>query len=248
MRDPTQRFSDRVEAYVRYRPTYPPTVIDLLRSECGLNASSVVADLGSGPGNLTALLLPIAARVYAVEPNKEMREAAERLLAEHRNLVSIAASAEETGLPDGSVDLITAGQAFHWFDRSKAKGEFARILRGGRVALIWNRRLTGESDFLRGYEELLLRYSPEYREVNHANIAAEELEEFFAPTGFQKRTFPNQQLFDWEGLTGRVMSSSYVPLEGEPHQSLMSGLRELFDKSEERGHVAFLYETEVFFG
>jgi SAM-dependent methyltransferase len=210
-----------------------------------LTRTTEVADIGSGPGNLTALLLPVAARVYGVEPNKEMREAAERLLVAD-NFVSIDGTAEHTGLPDASVDLVTASQAFHWFDREKARNEFGRIVRDGFVALIWNRRLTDSSEFLQGYDELLGRYSTEYRDVDHSHAAREELSAFFGRGGFESRSFPNQQLFNWEGLLGRVMSSSYVPLEGESHDLLVKGLEELFAKHEQHGQVAFLYKTQVF--
>jgi len=247
MLNPTERFSDRVDAYIRYRPSYPHEVIELLQDECGLTRQSVVADIGSGPGNLTALLLPVAGAVYGVEPNGPMREGGERMLSAFPNFVSVDGKAEATGLEDRSVDLITAGQAFHWFDRHAAKREFERILKpGGFVALIWNDRETEATQFLVEYEKLLRELSSEYSKVNHSDIPEEEIERFLGPD-VQCRGFRNVQEFDLEGLRGRVLSSSYVPLEGEGHEELMRGVDRIFHKYEQDGHVEFLYNTEVFF-
>src|SRR5512134_3136999 len=168
MLSPTQRFSNRVDNYIRYRPSYPREVIELLHAECDLTSNSVVADIGSGTGKLTEVLLPHAKCVFAIEPNLEMREAGERLLQTHSNFVSLAATAEATTLAGHSVDLIVAGQAFHWFDRERARTEFGRILKpGGRIALIWNALQTSSTPFLATYEALLREYAPEYEHVNH---------------------------------------------------------------------------------
>ena len=149
MTDSTTYFSGRVESYVRYRPSYPPAIIDLLVEDCGLSRDWIVADIGSGPGNLTRLFLDYGARVYAVEPNQEMREAGERLLGALPGFTSVDGTAEATGLPEASVDLVTAGQAFHWFDSQRAGTEFRRILRPPQwVALVWNERRNGSSPFL----------------------------------------------------------------------------------------------------
>ena len=156
MNDPTRRFSDRVDNYVRYRPSYPTAVLETLRSECDLSVATVVADIGSGTGILTRLFLENGNRVYGVEPNAEMRGAAEKLLRDFPGFESVAGTAEETGLAANSIDLVVAAQAFHWFDPDRAGMEFQRILRpGGWVALVWNERLVGASPFLREYEELL---------------------------------------------------------------------------------------------
>ena len=152
MPDPTQRFSNRVENYRRYRPGYPPAILDLLAAKCGLSQTSVAADVGSGTGILTKLLLKSGGRIFGVEPNPEMRAAGERDLNHHLNFTSVAGTAEATTLPDHSVDLITAGQAFHWFDRDKTRAEFLRILRpGGWVVLIWNDRNISDRPFFRAY-------------------------------------------------------------------------------------------------
>ena len=180
---PTARFSDRVENYVKFRPGYPAELVTTLQSVVGLNPDSIVADIGSGTGILSELFLKNGNPVLGVEPNLEMREAAESLLAPYPRFMSIGSTAEATGLAPGSVDLIVAGQAFHWFDQTSTKAEFQRILRpeGGWVALIWNERQTDASPFLAAYEALLKTHGTDYEEVNHTRINAEMLSAFFHP-------------------------------------------------------------------
>lgn len=215
---PVQRFSSRVENYVRYRPGYPSELIELLRRECGLTADSVVADIGSGTGKLAELLVGLGCTVFGVEPNVEMRETGERLLKHFPCFISIAATAEATSLSPGSIDLITASQAFHWFDRSRARAEFVRILKPRHpVALIWNDRRTDATPFLMAYEQLLRDFATDYAEVNHRNIDSAMLRKFF---GDEPRLtkFPYSQRFDFAGLQGRLLSSSYAPEQGQPKQ------------------------------
>ena len=250
MTDSTRRFSSRVENYIKYRPDYPPAVIDLLEAECGLTSSSVVADVGSGTGILAELFLRHDNRVYGVEPNREMREAGERLLRNYPNFVSIAGTAEATTLDEQSVDFVTAGQAFHWFDRARARREFARILRpNGWVVLIWNDRQSSTTPFLAAYERLLRTYGTDYAVVNHTNVDAEVLRAFFGPGGYVLKTFENRQIFDFEGLKGRLLSSSYAPEAGHPqHASMLEELRSIFDAYQVNGTVAFEYDTKVYYG
>ena len=149
MTDPTQRFTSRVEHYVRYRPSYPRDLLDLLETRCGLSSASVVADVGSGTGILSELFLENGNRVIGIEPNKEMREAAERRLRRHPRFTSVAGTAEATTLDDASADFVAAGQAFHWFDPERARTEFSRILKpGGWVVLAWNLRRKEATPFL----------------------------------------------------------------------------------------------------
>src|SRR6476469_8499971 len=141
MQDSTKRFSSRVENYIKYRPSYPPTVIDILTEHCQLTPAAVMADIGSGTGLLTELFLKHGNRVFGVEPNRAMREAGERLLAGYSNFTSVDGVAEATTLPDHSVAFVTAGQAFHWFDVAKTRQEFIRILQPqGWAVLVWNVR------------------------------------------------------------------------------------------------------------
>lgn len=248
-RDPTRRFSDRVADYVRYRPGYPLELLQTLEREAGLGPDSVVADVGSGTGISAAMLLRSGCSVYAVEPNAEMRRSAEELLGERPGFHSVAGTAEETTLPDGSVDLVTAGQAFHWFDRDTARAEFVRILRPeGRVALFWNGRRTESTPFLRAYEELLHRFGTDYRQVDHLRIGAAEFAAFFAAP-YESWSFPNQQVFDFAGLRGRLLSSSYTPAPGHPdHEPMLRELRAIFERHEDGGRVRFEYDTELHLG
>jgi SAM-dependent methyltransferase len=248
---PTQRFSSRVENYIKYRPGYPPKIIEVLKAECGLTPTSIVADVGSGTGILTELLLKNGNRVFGVEPNREMRESAERLLAGYANFTSVDAPAEATTLPAHSVNLVVAAQAFHWFDYAAARREFVRILRpGGRVALVWNERHTVSSPFLRAYECVLRTYAPEYEQVDHKRVAAHEaIAGFFSPGAFKLARFPNRQRFDLEGLKGRLLSASYAPEAGHPsHQPMLDDLHAIFEAHQVDGCVTLEYETRMYYG
>ena len=247
--DPTRRFSDRVENYVRSRPGYPDGVLVVLREHAGLTPSAVVADVGSGTGLSSSLFLRNGNVVFGVEPNAAMREAAERRLGSTPGFRSVAGTAEATTLPDRSVDLIVAGQAFHWFDPPATRREFARVLRpGGHAVLLWNARRTGSTPFLRAYEDLLLRYGTDYREVRHENVGPAELRMFFGGP-FESRRLENEQRFDLAGLTGRLLSSSYAPAEGHPnHRPMLDELADIFRRYAEEGSVRFEYDVELHFG
>jgi ubiquinone/menaquinone biosynthesis C-methylase UbiE len=245
----TERFSSRVENYVRYRPDYPVAVIDLLRAKCGLGPGSIVADVGSGTGILTELLLKTGAEVFAVEPNHDMRAAADRLLGTYTRFRSVDGTAEATTLAPASVDLVVAGQAFHWFDVQRARREMIRVLKpGGWVALIWNERPRVTTPFLADYEALLRRHAAEYDPIQSRRNAQTGIHEFFGGEP-ELATFPNQQTFDFEGLEGRLMSSSYAPEPGHAeHEPMIAGLQELFLRHQHNGQVIFPYETLVYFG
>lgn len=246
----TSRFSNRVADYVRYRPGYPEGVLTLLRDRGWLKRGAQVADIGSGTGIFSRLLLDEGAEVFAVEPNVDMREAAEAMLGHHALFHSIAASGEETTLEDQSLDLIVSAQAFHWLDRARARREFTRLLKpGGPIVLVWNVRQTASTAFLRDYENLLLHFAPDYAQVRHENVDAEALASFFTGGVFGKHVFANHQSFDFSGLRGRLLSCSYAPAEGHPlHEPMIEELRRLFETHEQNGSVTFHYATEVFFG
>ena len=251
-KSPTARFSDRVEDYVRYRPGYPPEVLDLLRAECGLRPSHIVADVASGTGLFTRLLLENGNSVFAVEPNTEMREMGVRQLESLQSngrLVSVAGTAEETTLGSASVDFVTAAQAAHWFDLPRARAEFARILRpDGWCVLMWNERRTDSTAFLREYEHLLLSYGTDYQEVRHERTTA-EIADFFATSPFRSCTLEMRQEVDCAGLEGRLLSSSYTPTPDHAnYEPMLRELRRIFDAHQVHGRVSLEYNTLVYFG
>jgi SAM-dependent methyltransferase len=249
VKDATQRFSSRVNNYVLYRPGYPPEILRLLQSECGLTAESVIADIASGTGIFTRLLLENGNRVFGVEPNDEMRQAGERFLESYPRFTSVAGTAEATTLPDRSVDIITAAQAAHWFDRETARREFIRILKlGGWTVLVWNERRTASTAFLREYERLLLVYGTDYQEVRHERTTA-EIAGFFSPSPFRSCAFETSQEVDYTGLEGRLLSSSYTPTPDHPnYEPMLRELRRIFDAHQVGGRVALEYNTLVYYG
>jgi SAM-dependent methyltransferase len=245
----TSRFSDRVENYVRYRPGYPPEVVHALKAECGLAPSHAVADIASGTGIWTRMLLENGNPVFGVEPNAEMRETGERLLAAFPRFRSVAGTAEATTLADRSVDFVIAAQAAHWFDRERSGREFVRILKpGGWLVLLWNERLTDSTKFLRDYEQMLLTYGTDYEEVRHERTT-DAVNEFFDPAPYQERVFEMRQEFDYAGIEGRLLSSSYAPGPEHPqHAPMLRELRRVFDFCAVEGRAAFEYKTRLYFG
>jgi SAM-dependent methyltransferase len=247
--DPTKRFSNRVENYVKYRPVYPADVIGLLEAECGLTPASVIADVGSGTGILSELFLKHGNRVFGVEPNREMRAAGDKLLAKYSKFSSLDATAEATTLVNASIDFITAGQAFHWFDRERSRAEFERILKPhGWVVLMWNGFRVESSPLNNAYQQLVLKYGTDYQEVRREIIAG-DIESFYAPGACRCVRFEFKQDFDFEGLKGRLLSSSYAPEPDHPnYQPMLCGLQEIFDANQKDGNVVFCYETELYYG
>jgi SAM-dependent methyltransferase len=245
--DPTQRFSSRVQYYIRHRPGYPRQIIGWLREMSGLTPQSIVADVGSGTGALGRLFLEAGNRVYGVEPNQEMREAGEELLSSFPRFVSINGTAEQTTLASHSVDFISVGQAFHWFDRQVAYQEFHRVLKeSGWTVLVWNDRQTDSTPFLRDYEHLLRRYATEYTRVTHKRFGLAELRDLVGRDVLH-RTFDNCQRLSFEGLKGRLLSSSYVPLPGQPnYKDMLTALSRLFQDHQQNDRVNLRYTTQVF--
>lgn len=245
----TKRFSDRVENYIKYRPGYPKEILPYLEEESGFNSEMQIADMGSGTGILTKLFLENGNTVYAVEPNDAMRNAAEDLLKEYSQFISINGTAEQTGLDKESMDMIVAGQAFHWFDPVKTKKEFQRIARiNAFVVLIWNERQI-KSEFEKAYEAFLMQYATDYKEVKHTTITAEKISTFYDPYTNTHKTFYNEQIFDFDGLKGRLLSSSYIPNITHPsYEKMMIALQHLFEKYQHNGQVKIEYETSVYVG
>jgi SAM-dependent methyltransferase len=249
VKDSTQPFSSRVGNYVRYRPAYPAAVLDLLKNACALTAASVIADIASGTGIFTRMLLENGSQVFGVEPNAEMRRAGEEFLRPYSRFTSVAGTAEATTLADCSVDFITAAQAAHWFDREKTRREFIRICRpSGWTVLLWNERRTGSTAFLRYYEQLLIEYGTDYQEVRSERTTA-QIQTFFAPSRFEVRTFDYHQDFDYVALEGRLLSSSYTPQDGDDrHAPMLHDLRRMFVAHQVNDRVTFEYDTLVYYG
>lgn len=247
--DPTQRFSNRVENYRRYRPGYPSAVVDLIRETAGLSTGAALADIGSGTGILTRKLLEADFDVTAVEPNDAMRQAAEEDLRTFPRFHSVAAPAEQTGLPDHHFAALTAAQSFHWFQREPARLEFRRILQPeGWAFLIWNERKASRSPFDGAYQDLLASLGQSYEGVRNRS-GEESLEDFFVAGSYQMAHFDNPQIMTWDELRGRFLSSSYVPAEGDPqHEPLLAKLEEIFHQHEKQGRVTFDQQTNVYYG
>jgi len=244
------RFSSRVGDYVRYRPSYPAALADFLKERASLGPGVVVADVGSGTGIFTRLLLQAGAEVFAVEPNDDMRAAAEAEFGAELRFTSVKGTAEVTGLKDASVALATCAQAFHWFDPVKTRHEFRRILvPDGWCALVWNTAVR-RGEFAEGYEEIKGSFGTDFQEIRHENIkASERFGAFFGPGGWKRHVFENFQVLDWDGLKGRLMSSSYAPAAGQPgHEPMIAALRALFERCQRGGTVRMEYETELYLG
>jgi SAM-dependent methyltransferase len=246
MHSSTTRFSDRVENYIKYRPSYPKEIISYFLNEGILKSGYSIADIGSGTGISTEIFLKENYDVIGVEPNKDMREAAERLLLDYKNFKSVDGTAEQTGLPNESIDLIICAQAFHWFDIEKARKEFKRILKKDRyTSLIWNVRKE-DTDFLKDYEGLLQKFGTDYKDVKHNNITNDVILKFFG-NQMDLKVFYNVQMFDFEGLKGRLLSSSYAPNENDSNSpSMLDSLKKVFEKHQVNGKVAFEYDTAVY--
>ncbi|MEM1251536.1 MAG: class I SAM-dependent methyltransferase [Cyanobacteria bacterium P01_H01_bin.21] len=245
---PTERFSDRVADYINYRPDYPDTLFVYLTEQHGLTSDHVVADIGSGTGLLTKHFLENGNRVYGVEPNTNMRRAAEQMLQPHPRFTSICGQAEATTLPDTSVDWVVAGQAFHWFAPDKTRQEFERILKPkGQIALIWNDRLQ-QDPFQQAYETFLLTHCTDYKRVNHRHLSPETLADIFSPRSMIMATFENAQVLDYRGLQGRLLSCSYAPTAGAAnYEAMMADLKALFYRHSQQERLIFRYQTKLYY-
>ena len=249
--DSLTRFSDRVEDYVRYRPGYPASLLSHLQENAGLRPGCSVADVGSGTGIFTKLLLATGAKVFAVEPNDAMRAEAEAAFLRQPGFVSVKGTSEQTGLADRSVDLITCAQAFHWFEREATGREFRRIANPGAwCALIWNTGREDGAEFARGYHDIKMKFGTDFTKVRHENANGDPiLGKFFGNDTWRKHVFDNHQVLDLSGLKGRLLSSSYAPKKGQPnHEAMFAALKDLFDRCQQNGTVRMDYHTELFLG
>ena len=245
----TERFSDRVDDYIKYRPHFSPEIIVALEKSCGLNKEDLIVDVGCGTGLLAKIFLELGNRVIGIEPNAEMREAGERYLSEFNRFSMVAGTAEETTLGDHTADFVIAAQAFHWFQPKATRLEFSRILKSeGWAVLIWHDRDLEATPFLRAYEDFLQRYATDYATVAHNKVAnSGALERFFSPDRMHTITQSTQQQFDLDGLRGRLLSSSYAPREGPRAEAMLRELPELFAAHAVNGQVVMEYHTRIYY-
>jgi ubiquinone/menaquinone biosynthesis C-methylase UbiE len=245
---PTGRFSSRVENYVRYRPDYPYEIIELMVGEMGLNENSLVADIGSGTGIFTKLLLGANCTVYGVEPNRAMRQAGDEFLKDFPKFKSVNGTAENTNLPAESIDYITSAQAFHWFDPERAKQEFRRILRPeGYIVLVWNERKLDADTFSSDYGRFLIEQGDDYENIRKSHAHKATIKKFFNDD-FTVKSYSNVQTLDYEGLKGRTLSSSYMPSEQDARfPAMIEALGQIFARHNDAGKVKIYYDTKVFY-
>ncbi len=250
----TNRFSDRVDNYVKYRPHYPVEVVEFLKAEKIIYENPVIADIGSGTGISCELFLKHNYKVIGVEPNEPMRQAAEKILqnySDQKLFISVDGKAEATTLENNSVDVITCAQAFHWFNNDTFKQECKRILKpNGNVVLMWNDRRTDSTDFLKVYEDFLQMFGTDYKEINHKNTQEiSQFDNFFGQGNYSEKSFYNYQDVDFAGLKGRVLSSSYMPNEGHADfDHMIYCLKKIFMRYQENGVVRLDYDTKIYFG
>lgn len=250
MKNPTERFTDTVEDYVKFRPSYPKEIIDFLVHTCHLNKNHIIADIGSGTGFLTKLFLDFGNITYGVEPNNGMRAAGEKYLIDYPNFHSINGTAEATTLENQSVDFISAGTAFHWFNVENSKTEFKRILKSsGWIVLVWNVRDRAHSPLQEDYEHLLLKYAKDYTQTAAIRFDETIGSDFFYPNEMKITEFKNVQCFDWNGLQGRLLSTSYALRSNEPgYDEMINDLKKLFEKYKKNERIEFLYKTKLYYG
>jgi ubiquinone/menaquinone biosynthesis C-methylase UbiE len=244
--DSTKRFSDRVNDYVQFRPGYPQEAIELLKNKFSLSSSSIIADIGSGTGISAEMFLRENCTVFGVEPNDEMRAAAEKVLSQYKKFHSVKGTSDKTNLQNQSVDFVVAAQAFHWFEPISTKKEFKRILKDqGYIVIIFNdRKITG-SAFAEGYENLMNEFGSDYKQVKHQNVSEKRHREFLGD--YQQFNFENFQEFDFNGLLGRITSSSYAPNKDHPRfNEMKAAFKNLFEQTQTMGKVKMDYITQVF--
>lgn len=238
------RFNNRVENYAKFRPAYAPQIIDFLESEIGFNNNMIIADIGSGTGILAEMFLEYGNKVYGIEPNKAMKKVAESKLSKYEKFISIDGLSNDTKINDKSVDLITAGQSFHWFDPESTKEEFKRILlTGGTVLLFWNMR-DYESEFMKAYKEVIMQYYEKLNIPQHNSY----LDKFFAPQKVMHKVFENPLEYTFERLIGETASQSYLPNEThKDFEQMKDQLKNLFGLYQKDGVVPFKYNTHMYY-
>lgn len=243
-----ERFNNRVQYYLKYRQGYSTKIIDSLKKEINFDETFDIADIGSGTGLLSKLFVNNGNIVYGVEPNDEMRKAAEDLFSENYNFISIKGTAENTTLANKCVDLITTAQSFHWFNSKLAKDEFKRILRnGGYVVIIFNVR-KNNTPFMKAYNKLQENINSDFKKVRLENVTSKDIAEFFSNKKFKEKQIDTSQELDYPSLRGRLLSCSYMPLSGAENKRVLEELKDIFDKYNKKNKVIIEYQTKIYIG
>lgn len=246
--DTADRFSNRVEYYIKYRPGYPEQVIDLLKSKYDLGSTDEIADIGAGVGHSAKLFTDYGCYVYGIEPNADMHNALIDRMKRVANFSARLKTASNTDLESNSIDFIVCAQSFHWFNVKAAKTEFLRILKdNGTVVLMWN-SWQEDTDFGQDYTTLLKNHSTDYENVSRTNPDMTEKIDYLFDT-YEKDVVEHSQYFDLEALKGRYLSSSYALLpDMDGHEAAMTAIEELFDKYASDGTIEFRYDCEIYHG
>lgn len=246
--DNTKKFSGKAEVYRKVRPTYAPELMIFLAKEWGVGPGTMVADIGSGTGIFTAQLLDLGATVFAVEPNADMRAIAEADLGDRDGFFSVDGTAEATGLPENSVDFVSAATAFHWFDPILFKQECARILKpGGKVALVWNWNELNE-EVHQARDLVYRKYCTGFVGFSGGHKSQPEIKEAFFDGQMGVLRFPNPIEYDKERFVGRLLSSSYSITDENPdYQAYRSELEDIFDRLSVDGFISMPQETVLYY-
>lgn len=249
MDDRGERFTGRTSDYSRSRPQYPQEILEVLLREKAIGKDSIIADIGSGTGKLAQLFLDGGYEVKCIEPNQEMRAQAAKDLQAYPRKSIMDGTAESTGLEDHSVDLVAAGQAFHWFDPAASSREFHRILKtGGRVALVWNDRVESQGDFNSDYEQVCRTYSHGYHKSGSLSLDRSAIDKFFGGK-IKEFTIENNQSLGLDGIKGRYLSASYsLSPEDSRYGEALRKLESAFSRHSTGGVVRIRYETKLFLG
>src|SRR5690606_9755039 len=247
--DSVNRFSQRADLYDQFRPHYPEELATFLRERLGADIHYTVAEIAAGTGIFTEQIAKWGNTVFVVEPNRSMRRLARQRLSQFEKCIFLDGTAEETGLPDRSVDMVVSAQAFHWFDLTRTKAEFRRIGRDNLlVAVIWNLRNT-HTPFEQAYETLIRTYGIDYLRVSQRRMDTEEVLSFFAPESPDYRIFEHEDLLTHKELSGRILSYSFMPDESVGvYGEMMEAITELFELYQEGGYVQLSYQSRLFIG